>query len=79
MAYDPGSDQASLDRAGAELDAVEAALARLDDGSFEHCEVCGGPIRRDRLQADPLLRRCDRHDDPGQVQGHGQGQGQGQG
>jgi RNA polymerase-binding transcription factor DksA len=63
MAYDPGPDLAALDRSGADLDAVEAALRRLDDGSFESCEVCGAPIGRDRLLRDPLVTRCDRHGD----------------
>ncbi len=55
------SDQASLAAAGAELDAVEAALVRLEDGSFENCEVCQAPIGLDRLTAQPLLTRCPEH------------------
>jgi RNA polymerase-binding transcription factor DksA len=45
----------------AELDAVEAALARLDRGSFDTCELCGGRIGQDRLLEDPLLTRCPSH------------------
>lgn len=43
------------------MDAVEAALARLDDGSFDRCDQCGGSIGTERLVADPLLTRCPAH------------------
>ena len=51
----------ALAEAAAELDEVEAALGRLEDGSFDSCRVCGAPIGRDRLQHDPLLTRCPQH------------------
>ena len=41
-----------------ELDEVEAALARLETGSFGTCEDCGGPIPLARLQAVPWVRYC---------------------
>ena len=37
---------------------VDAALERLDDGSFGICEVCHGTIEADRLLANPLARTC---------------------
>jgi len=37
---------------------VDAALARLDSGTFGICEVCGGTIDSERLIADPLARVC---------------------
>jgi phosphoserine phosphatase RsbU/P len=40
------------------LDQVDAALSRLDNGTFGLCEVCRDPIERDRLLADPLVRFC---------------------
>ena len=60
---EPGhaTEEAALSRAGAELDAVEAALGRLEDGSFDRCDVCGGPIGRERLLQNPLLTRCPQH------------------
>ena len=61
MAFDPATGEAALNDAAAELDAVDAALGRLEDGSFEKCSVCGGPIDRDRLMQDPLLTRCAAH------------------
>ena len=61
MTFDPAAGEAALDQAASELDAVDAALARLEDGSFEKCSVCGGPIDRDGLRQDPLLIRCAAH------------------
>jgi sigma-B regulation protein RsbU (phosphoserine phosphatase) len=43
------------------LSEVDAALARMDGGTFGVCETCGDPIEADRLSADPLLRHCVDH------------------
>ena len=40
------------------LDEVDAALARLHDGTYGACEVCGKPIGAARLEAMPAARRC---------------------
>jgi sigma-B regulation protein RsbU (phosphoserine phosphatase) len=40
------------------LGEVDAALARLDDGTFGLCEECHDPIEPDRLVADPLTCFC---------------------
>jgi sigma-B regulation protein RsbU (phosphoserine phosphatase) len=40
------------------LQDVDAALARLDAGSFGLCEACHDPIEGERLIADPLVRVC---------------------
>ena len=37
---------------------VDAALARLDDGSFGLCDACHEPIEPERLVADPLTCYC---------------------
>jgi DnaK suppressor protein len=37
---------------------VEAALAKLDDGSFGVCEGCGEQIPPARLEAKPAARLC---------------------
>jgi phosphoserine phosphatase RsbU/P len=37
---------------------VDAALARMDDGTYGFCEVCHQPIEGDRLISDPLARFC---------------------
>jgi sigma-B regulation protein RsbU (phosphoserine phosphatase) len=40
------------------LQEVDAALARVEEGSFGQCEVCHDPIETDRLLSDPLKRIC---------------------
>jgi RNA polymerase-binding transcription factor DksA len=40
------------------LDDVEAALLRLQDGTYGLCEVCGKPIGAARLEAMPAARLC---------------------
>jgi sigma-B regulation protein RsbU (phosphoserine phosphatase) len=37
---------------------VDAALERLDSGSFGLCEACHDPVEPDRLAADPTVRVC---------------------
>jgi sigma-B regulation protein RsbU (phosphoserine phosphatase) len=45
---------------------VDAALLRMDTGSFGLCEVCHEPIETDRLISDPLARFCLEHLTPSQ-------------
>jgi RNA polymerase-binding transcription factor DksA len=40
------------------LDEVEAAIQRLQDGTYGSCEVCGKPIGAARLEAMPAARLC---------------------
>ena len=37
---------------------VDAALQRLDDGTYGTCERCGSPIGGGRLEARPAARTC---------------------
>ena len=37
---------------------LDEALARLEGGSYGTCEVCGGPIAAERLDALPTVRTC---------------------
>ncbi|MCA1982426.1 TraR/DksA family transcriptional regulator [Nocardioides nematodiphilus] len=37
---------------------IDAALARLDAGSYGVCEQCGEPIAEARLEARPAARLC---------------------
>jgi hypothetical protein len=41
-----------------ELGEIDAALARIADGTYGTCESCGGAIGRDRLRALPEIRLC---------------------
>jgi len=49
---------AALGRIEATLDDVEAALARLHEGTYAVCASCGRAIDDERLQADPATRSC---------------------
>ena len=40
------------------LDEVELAMARLDDGTYGRCEMCGELIDDVELAAGPLVREC---------------------
>jgi len=42
----------------AQLDDIDAALQRLDEGSYGICEDCGRAIPRKRLEVLPFARRC---------------------
>lgn len=48
------------DALAAELDDVESALRRMDEGTYGTCEVCGGEISDARLEAMPAMRLCAR-------------------
>ena len=37
---------------------IDAALGRLDDGSYGLCSVCGRPIGEERLEAVPYATLC---------------------
>jgi DnaK suppressor protein len=51
-------DIAQLSHATAELGEIDAALARIADGSYGLCIDCGGPIGRPRLLVHPMAVRC---------------------
>ncbi len=51
-------DIAMVARDLGELTEVEAALARMRDGSYGICEQCGTTIPFARLQANPAALRC---------------------
>lgn len=54
--FEREKDFAVLETMQQELQEIEAAFARLDDGSYGSCETCGKPIGEDRLQARPTAR-----------------------
>ena len=56
---DASAAQAALaDAAREDLAELEAALARLADGSYGTCQVCGARISAERLAARPAARAC---------------------
>ena len=49
----------ALDEQGRhELEAIQAALARIDAGTYGRCETCGEMMSAARLTAMPTARRC---------------------
>ena len=40
------------------LRAIDAALQRIEDGTFGMCETCGQPISEERLEAIPYATQC---------------------
>lgn len=51
-------DLAVIDLQIKELGNVEAALARIREGSYGVCEVCDEPIAFARLSSTPIATRC---------------------
>ncbi|MHB8218797.1 MAG: TraR/DksA family transcriptional regulator [Acidimicrobiales bacterium] len=70
LTYDPNfadTSQVTAERGEAEalagelneaLEEVEAAIVRLNEGTYGRCEACGQPIPEARLEAMPAARRC---------------------
>lgn len=56
--FEQQRDLALRDRAGQHLELVDAALARLEDGTFGICLRCGKPIAPARLDALPWAAHC---------------------
>jgi RNA polymerase-binding transcription factor DksA len=55
---DPSTARRSVDDIERLLDGVEAALGRLDEGTYGVCVSCGSPITDERLTASPTATRC---------------------
>jgi hypothetical protein len=54
-------DTGLVDRIEEDLADVERALARLDDGTYGRCEVCGDTLSDDELARSPATRFCRAH------------------
>lgn len=67
-------DQSLLEQVRADLDDVDAALARLEDGTYGLCEACGEAIGGERLEAMPAARFCLGHQQAAERGGRGAGQ-----
>lgn len=52
------TDLAEASRDAAELQAIDAALARMEAGEYGFCADCGVPIPHDRLSANPHALCC---------------------
>ena len=58
IAFERSQVDALVRQARARLAEVDAALARLDAGTYGLCERCGRPVDEARLEARPEARHC---------------------
>ncbi|MDQ3945258.1 MAG: TraR/DksA C4-type zinc finger protein [Actinomycetota bacterium] len=56
--FEREKDFSLLEQLEAELDELDRALRKLDDGTYGICEACGEPIPPERLEALPGARFC---------------------
>jgi DnaK suppressor protein len=58
IAFERSQLAALVRQARDQLAEIDAALDRLDAGTYGVCESCGDPIAADRLDARPVARTC---------------------
>lgn len=58
IAYERAQVSALVQQVEGHLAEVDAALRRLDAGTYGTCERCGQPIGSERLEARPAARTC---------------------
>ena len=56
--YERELDQGLEEGVQQTLGEIEAALRRIDDGTYGNCLMCGKPIAEQRLRAIPWARLC---------------------
>jgi RNA polymerase-binding protein DksA len=56
--YDREVDEGLEEDAERLLGEIDRALARIADGSYGTCEICGKPIPEERLEAIPYTTLC---------------------
>lgn len=59
--FELGRTVATIEHVDAQLDDIETAFRRVEDGSYGRCEVCGAEIPEERLRARPMTRFCLEH------------------
>jgi len=58
VAFERQHIAALLEQAREHLAAIEAAVGKLDAGTYGRCDTCGGPIGAERLAARPAALTC---------------------
>jgi RNA polymerase-binding transcription factor DksA len=58
IAFERSQVGALVEQARAHLAEVDAALERVEDGTYGVCASCGRPIDPARLEARPIARTC---------------------
>lgn len=61
IAYERTQIAALITQAEQHLAEIDAALARIEEGTYGRCEVCGEEIPEGRLRARPAARTCIAH------------------
>ncbi|MBT2595081.1 TraR/DksA family transcriptional regulator [Arthrobacter sp. ISL-72] len=61
IAFELSQAAALMQQSSATLAQVEAAMARIAEGRYGYCEVCGAPIAEGRLEARPWTPYCIDH------------------
>ncbi|UOQ49151.1 TraR/DksA C4-type zinc finger protein [Gracilibacillus caseinilyticus] len=59
--YEREKDQALNEHQGSELNEIDHALVKIEEGTYHLCEKCGKEINEDRLLAMPATRFCIDH------------------
>src|SRR5688500_15611418 len=59
--FEREKDLSIIESVRGELDAIDAAFARIEAGTYGSCEVCHQPIPDERLDAVPAARFCVEH------------------
>ena len=58
VAFERQHVAALISQVRAHLAAIDAALRKVDSGTYEICDICGGPIGEERLAARPAALIC---------------------
>ena len=61
-AFERERDISMLHNLENEMDEVQAALDRLEEGTYGRCEICSRAIGDERLEALPATRYCVEHE-----------------
>ena len=61
IAFELSQASALLEQSTAGLVQIDAALARMEEGTYGICAVCGAPIPEGRLEARPWTAYCIEH------------------
>ena len=58
IAFERSQVSTLIEQARTRLTEIDAATARVADGTYGTCEVCGAPIPAGRLEVRPVARTC---------------------
>jgi RNA polymerase-binding transcription factor DksA len=59
--FEREKDFSLLEQLEAEIDDLDTALRKVDEGTYGSCEICGREIGAERLEAMPGTRTCIDH------------------